>query len=220
MSKLPIRTWPQQPFTLITTTSHHILAPSLPSSHHAVRVARLMALTHNTIFRAFNAVHAQVVSVNPANSKDVADLLAFLSFAIAFIDNHHTCEELVFFPMVEAQAGVPGLMATNVEQHRAFDDTLHALRDYVKQVQVGGERLDAGALQAKMEDLAVPLGRHLRDEIPGLLALGVDERISEEAVRTCYKALHDEAEGTTDPFQYVFVVWPPLTSWTRNADAT
>lgn len=201
MSKSPPRTWPEQPFTLITTTSHDTLAPSLPGSHHAVRVAQLMALTHNTIFRAFNAVHTQVTSIDPTNAKDVTDLLTFLSFAIAFLDNHHTCEELVFFPMVEAQAGMPGLMAKNVEQHRAFDDTLHALRDYVEQVQVGGVRLDAGALRAKIEDLAVPLGQHLRDEIPSLLALGADEKVSEEVLKTCYKALHDEAEGTTDPFQ-------------------
>jgi hemerythrin-like domain-containing protein len=198
--------WPEQPFALITTTSHGNIAPSLPDAHHAVRVARLMALTHNTIFRAFNAVHTQVAAVDPSNATDTADLLAFLTFTIAFLDNHHQCEELVFFPMVEAQAGIPGLMSQNVEQHRAFDATLDSLRDYITQVQSGEALLDAGVLRSRIEALAVPLGQHLRDEIPSLLALGADGCLSEEAIRLCYKALHDEAEGTTDGFQYVFLL--------------
>ncbi|KAK3349234.1 hypothetical protein B0T25DRAFT_237648 [Lasiosphaeria hispida] len=193
------RRWPERPFSLITTTSHHVYAPALPSNHHAVRVARLMALTHNTIFRAFNAIYAQAGVVDPSKTKDVADFMTFATFAIAFLDNHHQCEENIFFPMLEAQSGTPGLMTHNVEQHRAFDVPLHALRRYVDEVKSGAARLDAAALRARIQDLAVPLEQHLHDEIPSLLELS--GKLSEEAINTCYKALHDEAEGTTDPFR-------------------
>jgi hemerythrin-like domain-containing protein len=158
-----------------------------------------MALTHNTISRAFNAIYAQAPAIDPSNSRDVSDFVSFASFAVAFLDSHHRCEELVFFPMLEAQAKSPGLMAHSVEQHRAFDVPLRSLRDYVEDVKAGVAPFDATALRARMDELAAPLERHLRDEIPQLLEIG--ERVGEETMRVCYKALHDEAEGTTDPFQ-------------------
>ena len=193
--------WPEQPFRLITTTHDAADAATLSSgAPAAVRVSRLMALTHNTIFRALNAIYVQCVAVKPENEKDVRDLATFASFALDFLDNHHTVEETVFFPMVEAQTGIPGLMDTNVQQHRDFDAALGSLREYVEQLKMTA-LLDAGELRRRIEALAGPLEKHLKDEIPTLLAIG--KILDNEKMETCYKAMHDEAEGTTDPYKCV-----------------
>jgi hemerythrin-like domain-containing protein len=189
--------WPQQPFRLIAETRHASLVPQLPGTHAAVRTARLMALTHNTVFRALNAIHLQSPAVSPDNVKDVADLGTFAGFALDFLDNHHTVEEIVFFPMLEAQTGIPGLMAGNVQQHREFDASVRSLRQYVEHMKAGSIRLDPSELRRRIEILAGPLQIHLDEEIPSLLALG--DTLEEDMINTCYKAMHDEAEGTTSP---------------------
>ncbi|KAK5658002.1 hypothetical protein OQA88_2556 [Cercophora sp. LCS_1] len=201
MSKIPYthRTWPTKPFTLITNTHYLRHTTTLPQGQAAIRVARLMALTHNTIFRAFNAIYTQAPALNPLSKRDTSDFATFALSAVDFLENHHKCEELVFFPMLEAQAHKPGLMDDNVEQHRDFDVPLRSLRDYLDDVQSGKVMLDAKALQGRIDTLAGPLQRHLNEEIPTILEAGGD--MDDEAMTACYKALHDEAEGTTDPFR-------------------
>jgi len=191
------RTWPETPFTLIRTTSYLRHHPFLPPAQDAVRVARLMALTHNTVFRALNAVYTQADAVT--SPKDTRELATFARFAVDFLENHHKCEELVFFPMLEAQAHSPGSMETNIAEHRAFDAPLGTLKRYVDAVRTGAERLDAKMLRGLIDTLAGPLQRHLDAEIPSILEAG--KGMGDEAMRACYKALHDEAEGTTDPYQ-------------------
>ncbi|KAK0649911.1 hypothetical protein B0T16DRAFT_457274 [Cercophora newfieldiana] len=197
------RNWPEKPFSLITSTTDLKSIDRLPSDSlgrsEAVRVARLMAQTHNTIFRAFNAIYNQADSIDPSNKRDVTSFTTFATFAIDFLENHHRCEELVFFPMLEAQAGIPGMMANDVKQHRAFEEPLAELRDYLRKVHDGTDTLDAAVLRTCIDILAPELERHLRDEIPSILAAGV--HLSDDAMAACYKALHDEAEGTTDPFK-------------------
>lgn len=193
--------WHGKPFSLITATPYLRYFSALPAGQDAVRVARLMALTHNTVFRALNSVYVQADAVDPLNIRDVVSFTSFATFAIDFLENHHQCEELVFFPMLEAQAGVPGLMGNNVEQHRAFDLPLGALRNYLDSARRGRTALDAASLRDRIDALAPALECHLHDEIPSILAAGT--RMSDEAMSACYKALHDEAEGTTDIFKCV-----------------
>jgi hemerythrin-like domain-containing protein len=194
--------WPEEPFRLIATTD----AWSYPTSPAAARVARLMALTHNTIFRALNAVYHQCGAVQPEKAKDVRDLAMFTTFALDFLDNHHKVEETVFFPMLEAQTRIPGLMAENIQQHRAFDCALGRLRKYIERLKTGVAFLDALELKRLIRELAEPLERHLNDEIPTLLRIG--NVLDDKTIEICYKAMHAEAEGTTDPYRYVFEVLP------------
>jgi len=204
-------TWPERPFTLISSTSYlkYTTTPPAgqdipirqqqPQNEDAIRVARLMALTHNTLFRALNAAYAQASAVSPSNPKDVAGLMDFTRFAILFLENHHRCEELVFFPMLEAQGRAPGLMEGNVTQHRAFEGALGELKAYVDGVLTQGKRFDVTEFRGRMHALNPDLERHMREEIASILEAG--RRMSDEAMRACYRALHDEAEGTTDPFE-------------------
>ncbi|KAK0614642.1 hypothetical protein B0T14DRAFT_312022 [Immersiella caudata] len=195
----PSHPWPERPFSLISTTPYLDYVDLLPARQDAVRVARLMALTHNTIFRAFNAIYQQPESIHPLNAADVNSFIEFTICAIDFLENHHRCEELVFFPMLEAQAGIPGLMGDNVEQHRAFQGPLRALRGYLKLVRLGAFPFDVFEFRDIIDELAPVLERHLHDEIPSILEAGT--HMSDEAMSACYKALHDEAEGTADAFK-------------------
>lgn len=235
------QSWPEIPFTLIRTVSPppHTgpQSVSIPPSQNpaspalirdenktpdakTIHVARLMALTHNTIFRALNAIYTQSfrflqslkdAGLNPKyltdyvaeSEKDVFDLLTFTKFTVSFLQNHHRCEELVFFPMLEAQAKTPGMMKADVDQHRAFEFSLKELEGFVEEgiknrgKGFGEEELEK--LREKIEALGGPLGQHLREEIGRLLEVGMV--VGGETMEVCYKALHDEAEGTTDAFE-------------------
>ncbi|KAK4448682.1 hypothetical protein QBC34DRAFT_464398 [Podospora aff. communis PSN243] len=193
----PPGTHPSNPFTLITKTPYRAFI-KVPPCQEAIRVARLMALTHNTIFRALNAVWHQAPAIDPSNTKDTTSFAKFALFALDFLENHHRCEELVFFPMLEAQAGMPGLMGENVEQHRAFAGPLRELRLYLEGVRDGVVEMSAKELMRLIDALAPELQEHLHEEIPSILEAGT--RLGDEAMRACYKAFHDEAEGTADAF--------------------
>lgn len=108
--------WPEHPFTLIRTVnpSH----ASSPYDEQTIHIDRLMALTHNTVFRALNAIHTQAPLISTLS--DTKDLLTFTKFTLDFLSNHHRCEEVVFFPMLEAQAKKPGMMRVDVVRIQHF----------------------------------------------------------------------------------------------------
>jgi hypothetical protein len=80
--------------------------------------------------------------------------------------HHHDAEEKVFFPSIEAIAGVEGLMAQNVEQHRAFTPGFEAFEEYCRSCRP--EEFDGVKLRGLIEGFAEPLVRHLGDEIETL----------------------------------------------------
>ncbi|KAI9172704.1 NAD(P)-binding protein [Paramyrothecium foliicola] len=188
--------WPQEPFKLITKTHDG----TTTACKETIRVAQIMALTHNTMFRAFNAIYTQAPSISPSNKRDVKDLLKYTETALDFLESHHEAEEKVFFPLIETKANMSGLMAANVEQHRGFDEPFGLIRAYIADVRAGKSRFDAQQLRRLIDALAEPLELHLREEIPTIYSAGA--KMGTE-MSTCYRALHDEAERTTDPFRFV-----------------
>jgi hypothetical protein len=73
------------PFAMISNTG----ALELPASkheHYSIKNARIMALTHNTIFRALNAIYQQAPNIAPG-TQDAVDMLAYCSITYDFI--HH-----------------------------------------------------------------------------------------------------------------------------------
>ncbi|KAM7193440.1 hypothetical protein V8F33_007819 [Rhypophila sp. PSN 637] len=200
--------WPETPFTLIRTVYPTNEPSEISPDAKTIHVARLMALTHNTILRALNAIYTQsaLLPMDDSDPKAVKDLLTFTKFTIAFLQNHHKCEELVLFPMLEAQASRPGMMSVDVEQHKAFEDSLHDLEGFVKNGlesngKTGMPEWEFGPqdLRFKIDALAQPLSQHLHEEIPRLLEVG--KLVGGDILEICYTGLHDQAEGTTDAFE-------------------
>jgi hypothetical protein len=79
-------------------------------------------------------------------------------------------EENTMFPGFETALGRPGLLTGAVEQHRAFEQELDSLRQYVATSE-SVEKFDAGELRKKIEALGPLLREHLADEIKMLQAM-------------------------------------------------
>ena len=122
--------WPEHPYKLISNTGV-IATTKIPENHFCVKNAKLMALTHNTIFRALNAIYAQALHVT-AGTQDAADMLTYCTIVFDFIHHHHLFEETMYFPEIEKASGIPGLMDSNLEEHRKLDDGLERFRKFAE----------------------------------------------------------------------------------------
>lgn len=91
-------------------------------------------------------------------------------------------EEENFFPAIEKLTGVDGLMASNVEQHRAFTPGFEVFQTYVQTCEP--KDYDGVRLRSLVEGFAQPLTTHLSDEINTLREL---HEYDSERVRNAYK---------------------------------
>jgi hemerythrin-like domain-containing protein len=78
-----------------------------------------MANVHNLLLRGLNSIYLQAPHITlPA---DIADLLLYTKAWADTVHHHHSHEESILFPRIDAlakEAGVPeSLMNPNVDQH-------------------------------------------------------------------------------------------------------
>jgi hemerythrin-like domain-containing protein len=153
-----------------------------------------MSLAHNGIIRGLNSIYLQAPHI-PSNKADTRDFLTYCQCWCESMHHHHDAEESGFFPELERIAGVPGLMAQNVEQHRAFTPGFEAFQAYVKGKEFSGEKV-----RELVGAFAEELVRHLHDEIETLKGM---EKYDSEAVRKAYKRLEKvlmETDNVSPPF--------------------
>jgi hypothetical protein len=194
MAELPPKSpsWRDHPFRLISSTG--IAArPNIPPDHFCRKNAKIMAGTHNTMFRALNSVyyHAPLVQ---GSEKDTALLLRYCSIVYTFIHDHHSHEESHYFANIEKATGIPDLMSSSIEQHRELEAGLKALRDYANGTTPGA--YDAAKLRGIIDDLAPALTTHLFDEVPAILDL--HDKISSAELERIYGLMQKEAERTSN----------------------
>ena len=135
-------------------------------------MAREMIIVHNILLRGANSIYLQCVNVGQRGTPE--HVSAFVSYCrtwAALLHEHHEGEEDWMFPTVEAMAGVPGLMAANVDQHKAFHDGLEELEAYLKRVEDGAEKYDGEKLRTIFDSFMPALRRHLDEEIPTIVGL-------------------------------------------------
>ena len=144
------------------------------------RVASEMATVHNVMVRGINGIYLQAPHVKPE------DVKSFLGYAYCFydlMDVHHRGEEANIFPAIERMAGVPGLMAKNVEQHHEFHPGLEEYGTYLKQCMDGKEAFDGKHLVGIIDRFGKSLTDHLREEIPTLVGLEQYSKGREEEMK-------------------------------------
>jgi hemerythrin-like domain-containing protein len=130
-----------------------------------------MAVSHNVYIRGLNAIYQQAEGVTlPA---DIADFLTFCQIWVEVLHHHHTNEEVVMFPGIENALGQEGVMATNLEQHHAFEASVEEFSQYISSRTV--ETYDAQILKQLIDKFGRLLVQHLHDEINSLLS--VQERV-------------------------------------------
>jgi hemerythrin-like domain-containing protein len=193
--------WPSTPFRLISSTGVNTRR-DVPPEHYCRRNAQIMALTHNTMFRALNAIYHQAPLVQPS-TQEASDLLFYCTVVHDFIHEHHTTEETVYFPAIEAASGIVGLMSNNLEQHRQLEKGLDAFRKYADETAASAYSSDV--LRQLIDDLAAPLETHLHEEIPTILDL--HQKIDSKTMQKIYGKMHNEAERISDKFKYIY---PPF----------
>ena len=125
-----------------------------------------MALTHNVIIRGMNSIYLQCENVKPENA---AQFLLYCQCWSEFIQNHHACEEVAYFPVIEKATGEEGLSEGNLEQHDAFLGGLHEFEQYIYNVKPSGY-CGKKVLQI-LDSFAATLQSHLTDEVVWIMAL-------------------------------------------------
>jgi len=141
-----------------------------------------MALTHNVIIRGMNSIHLQCQRITPQTA---ANFLLYCQCWAEFIQNHHACEEVAYFPIIEKAVGVEGLSEGNLEQHDAFLAGLQEFENYVYHVQpsqYSGEKVTE-----ILDSFAATLQSHLADEVVWIMALSRFQQLDIAAIDNYHK---------------------------------
>jgi hypothetical protein len=127
-----------------------------------------MCIFHNVYIRWLNSIYIQGPNI-PDSEK-----VNFVNYAIAFtteLDLHHRLEETVLFPSIERETKIPGLMATEVEQHKAFHDGLEQYTAYLNGLKGKELEFDAAKLNTIIDSFAPTMVEHLTHEVTHLSQL-------------------------------------------------
>jgi sterol-4alpha-carboxylate 3-dehydrogenase (decarboxylating) len=187
--------WAEIPFKLISNTGAKTKV-GLKQDHFCVRNARLMAVTHNTIFRALNAIYAQALLVVPG-TQDAEDILKYCAVVYDFIHHHHVFEETMYFPDIEKATGLSGIMDTNIEQHRKLDIGLENFRSFAQTMLP--EKYSGEKLRGILDGFASVFEEHMHAEIGAIIDL--HDKIDSEVLKKIYTRFFDACEHDSDIFK-------------------
>ncbi|KAI1086273.1 hemerythrin HHE cation binding domain-containing protein [Rostrohypoxylon terebratum] len=135
-----------------------------------------MAVVHNVMIRALNAIYLQAPHIRPEQEKS---FLQFAEFWYKAVEHHHRTEEEYFFPILEKMTGTK-------------DGGLRQCVDYVRRCLSGEEKYSGSKLLEVIDSFGYVLWEHLRDEIPTFVDLrrygkklnGFFPRLTSEAGKT------------------------------------
>ncbi|KAF2804119.1 uncharacterized protein BDZ99DRAFT_546101 [Mytilinidion resinicola] len=161
------------------------------SSHAAYYVATQMALAHNGILRGLNSIYFQAPYIPREDLVAIRDFLTYCQCWGESMQHHHDAEEEIFFPSIEQISGVEGIMAQNIEQHRAFTPGFDLFQDYARTCLP--KDYDGQKIRSLIDDFAEPLTRHLHDEIETLRGL---DKYDSGRVRQAYQRLEKSLMAT------------------------
>ena len=172
--------------------------PSLQSG--AMFVATEMAIVHNMLLRGLNSILRQAPcvpdSLQPGSkSQDVSDLLFYVKVWTKTLKHHHDIEEASFFPLVEQETGIVGLMDDLEVEHEEFFDGLLALQTYVDRMIEKPSQYRWATMRTMINSFAPALTNHLYSEIDFLHGL---EKFSCEGLRKCWYESERLATKVTD----------------------
>ncbi|KAJ3515605.1 hypothetical protein NLJ89_g1644 [Agrocybe chaxingu] len=149
-----------------------------------------LALTHNVIIRALNAIWLYSPLVLPEDEG------AFTGYALACVSMirwHHEAQEKFVFPRLQRNAD----MRPNVVQHLGFDAPMKKFEEYLNRVHEKVELFDSEKVIELRRGFGAKLVQHLHDEIetvsPARLAA-----FSREELKGIADVLDDNKTGFRD----------------------
>jgi len=154
--------WADYPFPLITTPASMGDQYTDPVTKSATK----MALTHNIIIRGMNSIYLQCEFITPESA---AAFMMYCKCWSEFIHNHHACEEVAYFPVIEKAVGLEGISESNLEQHDAFLSGLEHFDEYIRN---STPQTFSGLMVLQILDtFAATLQSHLTDEVVWIMSL-------------------------------------------------
>lgn len=158
-----------------------------------------MAIIHNVILRAFNAIYLQAPNI--PKEKEM-DFVRFCQIWAQGLHQHHSHEEDIFFPGIEEASGVKGIMEQNISQHAAFTGGLETFTKYIDDCLAGKEQYDGKKLVAIIDTFGETCAQHLRDEIPSISALRAHPNVPVHKLfeKTAARARKDATMTGLNPF--------------------
>lgn len=129
-----------------------------------------MIVIHNCLIRSLNAIYLQCIKIENS-PQDVPNFVEYAYVWCKLIHEHHNEEETDVFPAIDKLTGVDGIMAGNVEQHRAFHSGVEHYETFLHDVKAGTTQYDGQKLKDIIDSFASTLHQHLVDEISTLLSL-------------------------------------------------
>ncbi|KAK4445921.1 hypothetical protein QBC34DRAFT_412474 [Podospora aff. communis PSN243] len=164
-------------------------------------LASEMALVHNALLRGLNSIYLQAPHIVPADEKS---FITYIRGWYHTLHTHHKGEESDMFPAIEELAGEPGIMATNREQHHAFEDAVDSLKKYIDAVDQGKEKYSGPKVVELVDKFGAILVQHLEDEIQTLLGL---RKYGEEKMAKLMAVVHEEGQKGMKEVGLVGLVW-------------
>jgi hemerythrin-like domain-containing protein len=164
-------------------------------------LASEMALVHNAILRGLNSIYLQAPHIVPADEK------SFVSYIRSWyhtLHTHHKGEETDMFPAIEELAGEPGIMATNRDQHHAFEGAVDRLKKYIDAVEQGKEKYSGAKVVELVDSFGEILVQHLEDEIQTLLGL---RKYGEAKMAKLMQVVAEEAQKGMKEVGTAGLVW-------------
>ncbi|KAG4435897.1 hypothetical protein IFR05_008628 [Cadophora sp. M221] len=129
--------------------------------------ASYMTLSHNALSRGYNSIYQQAPRLSPSDYGD------FIGYCLAWhrcIEQHHTHEEVYYFPAIEEATGQKGIMDGEAKEHASFHAGLKTFKDYLTSLSTPAE-FNPTHILSIMSSFSQPLHSHLSSEPQVILAL-------------------------------------------------
>ena len=170
--------------------------PKLSDNHHCIKNAQVMAMTHNTFFRALNAIYQQAPRIVPG-TQQAADFLNYCCIVYDFIHHHQLTEEHIYFPEIEKATCLPGLMEANMAQHQTMEGGLEEFRKYSESTRK--EDFNSEEIRRIIDNFAPAFEQHNHNEIQTILNLY--DKIDSKALKAISTKMWNESEKQSDIFK-------------------
>ncbi|TFL03959.1 hypothetical protein BDV98DRAFT_563320 [Pterulicium gracile] len=131
-----------------------------PFEHNAIN----MAAAHNVFVQGINAIVHHAPNITP---EKVDPFMTFCMAVFESIHHHHSVEEAVFFPEIEAKLG-KGAMSGNIDEHHLFVPQLAEFEEYLGRIKKGEEKYDGGVLLERLNGFTDVMLEHLNHEVETL----------------------------------------------------
>lgn len=189
-------TWAEQPFQLIRETGISSRSDKSLTSHPAYQFARVMALTHNAILRALNALYNQCLYIKPGTA-DAIDFLFYCQCFVEVLQGHHKLEDDFLFVELKRISGDPTSMDQNLQEHQDFEVDLDKFRQYV--FETHADAFDGEKVKTLLDGFGKALEKHLHREIPTLIDLHVYDQ---SALQKVFQEFADRGRNEGDKYRY------------------